>query len=154
MTQISSVDYTTLRIFLHVDTTTAGFDPAAMQKEYRTLRRTVEANRKFDPMVSFSGNESKGGGNFTPSLTKLRTGVRIVPWDTPHTLDIQNEIVNLDDSLSDIDVFDRSGVTSNVDIDVTYSPVEIREVTTGGGGSVTADDVLIQSIIANQINGR
>jgi len=132
MTQIASVDYSTLRITLHVDTVTQGFDPALMQQEYRTLRRTTEANRQYDPMVSFQGNQSKGGGNFTPGQTLLRAGVRIIPHDTDQQLDILNEILNIPDGLADRNVFDRTSTVSNVDIDPTYSPVEVREVNTGG----------------------
>ena len=138
MAQIASVDYVNLLIYLHVDTVTNGFDPPAMHREYRALRRTVEANRKFDPMVSFVGNEDKGGGNFTPPSTRLRAGVRIVPFDTPHSLDILSEILNVPDGLADRDVFDRSSVASNVDIDPIYSPVEVRIVATGSG--VTPQD--------------
>jgi hypothetical protein len=132
--QIASEDYENLLIYLHEDTVTSGFDPALMQKEHRARRRLNDnGERKFDIMVSFSGNESKGGGKFTASLTRLRAGVRIVPFDAPHSLRILNEIVNISDSLSDVAVFDRSLITSNVDIDSTYSPVEIREVLVGGG---------------------
>ena len=142
MAQIASVDYANLRILLHIDTVTQGFDPAAMQKEYRALRRTVEANRRYDPMVSFSGNESKGGGKFTPGLTLLRSGVRIVPYDPgtgSYSLDILNEILSIDDGISDRDVFDRSTVVANVDIDPVYSPVEVREVVQGS--AVTPQDI-------------
>ena len=129
MAQIASEDYENLRIYLHVDTSTQRFNPALMQREHRARRRlNASGERKFDPMVSFGGNESIGGGKFTATLVKLRAGVRIVPYDTPSQLDILNQIVNIDDGLSDRSVFDRSGVASSVDIDSTYSPVEIREV--------------------------
>ena len=139
MTQIASVDYSTLRITLHVDTVTQGFDPALMHQEYRALRRTVEANRQYDPMVSFQGLQSKGGGNFTPGQTLLRAGVRIIPHDVDQQLDILNEILNIPDGLADRNVFDRTGVVSNVDIDPVYSPVEVREVASGSGLSPTQD---------------
>ncbi|MEM7706606.1 MAG: hypothetical protein AAF358_13690 [Pseudomonadota bacterium] len=150
MAQIASEDYVNLRIYLHADTVSQGFDPAAMQREHRALRR-LDANgeRAFDPMVSFSGNESKGGGNFTAGLTILRSGVRIVPFDANHSLDLLNEIVNIDDAISDRDVFDRSLITSSVDIDPVYSPVEIREVSSGSGLSVDeqAQLLLVSRII-------
>jgi hypothetical protein len=138
MTQIASVNYSTLRITLHVDTATQGFDPALMQQEYRALRRTVEANRLYDPMVSFQGNQAKGGGNFTAGQTLLRTLVRIIPHDADQQLDILNEILNIPDGLADRNVFDRTSTVSNVDIDPTYSPVEVREVVIGS--AVTAQD--------------
>lgn len=149
MTQIASVDYSTLRITLHVDTVTQGFDPALMQQEYRALRRTVEANRQYDPMVSFQGLESKGGGNFTPGQTLLRAGVRIIPHDADQQLDILNEILNIPDGLADRNVFDRTGIVSNVDIDPVYSPVEVREVSTGSG--LTATEQLQLAEIHGQI---
>lgn len=150
MTQIASVDYSTLRITLHVDTVTQGFDPALMQQEYRELRRITEANRKYDPMVSFQGLEAKGGGKFTPGQTLLRTGVRIIPHDTDSQLDILNEILNIPDALADRDVFDRTGTTSNVDIDPTYSPVEVREINTGS--AVTPGDITdIKNAIFDEI---
>ncbi len=150
MTQIASVDYATLRITLHVDTATQGFDPALMQQEYRTLRRTVEANRQYDPMVSFTGLQSKGGGNFTPGQTLLRANVRIIPHDIDQQLDILSEILNVPDGLADRGVFDRTTTASNVDIDPTYSPVEVREVNTGSG--VSAQDIIdIKDAIYNEI---
>jgi hypothetical protein len=138
MTQIASVNYTTLRITLHVDTVTQGFDPALMQQEYRALRRTVEANRQYDPMVSFQGLESKGGGLFTTGQTLLRSLVRIIPHDADQQLDILSEILNIPDGLADRNVFDRTGTASNVDIDPTYSPVEVRVI----GGTVTDESII------------
>jgi len=142
MAQIASEDYVNKRIYLHVDTVTTGFDPAAMQKEHRARRRINAAGQRgFDPMVKFQGNEAKGGGKFTATQVLLRSGVRIVPYDsglgTSYNLDILNEILNIDDALSDRDVIDRTGLVDTVNVDVTYSPVEIREVTTGGGGETT-----------------
>ncbi|MHC4710080.1 MAG: hypothetical protein ACYTA3_06580, partial [Planctomycetota bacterium] len=145
MTQIASVDYSTLRITLHVDTVTQGFNPALMQQEYRALRRTVEANRKYDPMVSFQGLEAKGGGNFTTGQTLLRAGVRIIPHDADQQLDILNEILNIPDGLADRNVFDRTTVISNVDIDPTYSPVEVRVITSGSGLSA-AEQLQLEQI--------
>lgn len=143
MTQIASEDYATGRIFLHIDTVTQGFDPAEMQKEHRARRRLdVNDERKFDPMVSFSGNESKGGGKFTARLTKLAPGVRIVPYDTgagqSYNLDILNEVVNISDGIADRDCFDRSSVLAKVNIDPTYSPTEVVTINTGSG--VTEQD--------------
>jgi hypothetical protein len=143
MAQIASEDYANLLIYLHIDTVTNGFDPALMQKEHRTLRRLFAGGeRKYDPMVSFVGNEDKGGGKKTPRSTRLRAGVRIVPYDTgaatQYSMDILNEILNVPDGLADQEVFDRSGVASNVDIDKGYDPVEVIEIISGSG--VTEQD--------------
>lgn len=143
MAQIASEDYANLRIYLHADTVTLGFDPAALQREHRA-RRALNANgeRKFDPMVSFSGNEPKGPGKATPRLTKLRAGVRYIPFDTgvgtDYVLSITNEIVNLGDGISDRDCADRSSVLAKVDIDSTYTPSEV--ITVIQGSAVTEQD--------------
>lgn len=138
MAQIASEDYVNKLIYLHLDTTTNGFDPAEMQKEHRALRRlNANGERKFDPMVSFVGNEPKGGGNYTPPSTRLRQGVRIIPYDTgvgsQYSMGILNEILNVDDGLADQGVFDRSSVDANVDIDKDYDPVEVKLVSSGSG---------------------
>ena len=137
MAQIASEDYPNKLIYLHIDTVTGGFDPALMQQEHRALRRLhANGERKFDPMVSFVGYEAKGGGKFTPRSTRLRAGVRIVPYDTgvgtQYSMAILNEILNVPDGLADQGVFDRSGVAANVDIDKGYDPVEVIVKTTGG----------------------
>jgi hypothetical protein len=112
----------------------------------------VEANRKYDPMVSFQGLQAKGGGRFTTGQTLLRANVRIIPWDVDQQLDILSEILNVPDGLSDRDVFDRTTTTSNIDIDPTYSPVEVRTVAVGSGldagqdAKLTNIDTLIQII--------
>ena len=142
MAQIASEDYANKLIYLHIDTVTNGFDPALMQQEHRALRRlNANGERKYDPMVTFVGNESIGGGVYTPPSTRLRAGVRIVPYDTDHSLTILNQILNIPDELADVGVFDRSGVASNVDIDKGYDPFGVREVNTGGGGGATAQEV-------------
>ena len=86
MTQIAAEDYENLLIYLHADTVTQGFDPALMQQEHRRRRRlkTQGDERKYDIMVTFSGNEDIGGGRFTQGLTRLRSGVRIIPYDSWH----------------------------------------------------------------------
>ena len=146
MAQIASEDYVNKLIYLHIDTVTNGFDPAVMQQEHRALRRlNVNDERNFDPMVSFVGLEDKGGGKKTPKSTRLRAGVRIVPYDTgtgnQYSMAILNEILCIDDGLADQAVFDRSTVDANVDIDKGYDPVEVVEVDVGGGSGVTAQEV-------------
>lgn len=143
MAQIASEDYTNKLIYLHVDTVSSGFDPALMQQEHRALRRlNSNEERGFDPMVTFVGNEDKGGGKKTPRSTRLRAGVRIVPYDTgaatEYSLAILNEILNIPDGLADRGVFDRSGVAANVDVDKAFDPVEVIQVVSGSG--VTAQD--------------
>lgn len=148
MTQILSEDYTNLRIYLHPDTVVLGVDPAELQREHRERRRlNLESERNFTPMVTFRGNEAKGQGKFTPRLTNLRSGVRLVPYDTHHNLKIKNELVCIEDQQSNQGCFDRLNVLSNVDIDIDFTPTEI--ITVNSGSAVTQQDKLD---IANLIN--
>jgi len=141
MAQIASEDYANLLIYLHIDTVTQGVDFAELQREHRALRR-INANdeRDYDPMVSYQGNQAKGGGKFTAGQTLFRAGVRYVPYDVSHNLDILNEVISIDDGLADRDLADRTSLVNDVNIDPIYSPVEIRTVSVGSG--VTAQDKL------------
>ena len=134
MVQILREDYPNRRIYLHPDTVTSGVDPAALHKEHRA-RRAANLNneRNYPPMVTFRGNESKGGGAFTPRLTNLRELVRLVPSDTHHILKIKNEVVCLEDGIANQSCFDRLSVLSNVDIDIDFNPTEVLTVNTGSG---------------------
>ena len=132
MTQILSEDYINKKIYLHPDTVITGVDPALLHKEHRQRRRlNANGERNFSPMVTFRGYEPIGSGVFTPRLTVLSSLVRIVPYDTVHSLKIKNKVVCIDDSIADQAVFDRLNVLSNVDIDIDYDPVEIVQVSTG-----------------------
>ena len=59
----------------------------------------------------------------------------MVPNDTSHVLTVLNEIVCKADSVSFASCFDRSGLSSGVEVDIQqgYKDVEIREVSTGDG---------------------
>ena len=138
MTQIASEDYENKRIYLHADTEVGGWSPLLMQQEHRTLRRlNANGERGFDIMVTFSGKTSKGNGKFTPNLTNLRSGVRVIPYDpgsgTFYNLDILDECLNIEDAVSDREVIDRATILTNVNVDPTYSPVEVQIVTIGSG---------------------
>lgn len=134
MTQIALEDYENRRIYLHPDTVTQGVDPAALHREHRARRRLNANNeRNYAPMVTFRGNEPKGGGLFTPRLTNLESQVRLVPSDTAHVLKIKNEVVCIADQVSNQACFDRLGVISNVDIDIDFNPTEVLTVNTGSG---------------------
>lgn len=147
MAQIASEDYPNKLIYLHIDTVTSGFNPALMQQEHRALRRSnANEERKFDPMVTFVGNDDKGGGAKTPWSTRLREGVRIVPYNTDHSLSILNEILCIPDGLADVGVFDRSLVNADVDIDKAYNPVEVIEVATGSGVSSADVDAIAAAV--------
>jgi hypothetical protein len=147
MTQILTEDYVNKRIYLHPDTVTAGFRPDIMQQEHRR-RRYLNAGgeRKFRPMVSFRGNESKGGGKYFPKATLLASGVRIIPFDAAHNLKIKNEVACIPDGVSNQGCFDRLSVLSNVDIDVDYSPIEIVTINTGSGVTTQDKEEIISGV--------
>ena len=141
MTQILSEDYVNKRIYLHPDTVVFGIDPAELQREHRARRRiNASGERRFAPMVSFSGYEQVGPTTYTPRLTNLASGVRFVPYDTAHKLKIKNQIVCISDGFSNQDCADRISVLSNVDIDVDYDKIEIVKVSTGSG--VSPQDII------------
>ena len=137
MTQIASEDYANKRIYLHLDTTTNGWDPVELYREHRQRRRlNANGERNYKAMVSASGNESKGGGNYTPRRGILASGVRIVPYNGSHVLRQLAEVINTDEGLSDFSLIDRAPLGSGVEVDLelTYDKIEIREV-----GSSPAD---------------
>lgn len=140
MPQVDSVDYPNKRIYLHFDTVTSGVDPVEVYKEVRALRRTNESDRKFLPIITSQGNEPKGGGAFTPRRAVLLDGARLVPYDTSHTLRILVEVIT-DDEQSGAGAFDRLPLSpgTEVDIDIAYQQVEIREVAVSGSTLTAAD---------------
>ena len=138
MAQIDSVDFANKRVYLHIDTVTQGFDPIAMHFELQALVAANATNgQNFGRATDALGNEPEGGGIFSEPKVRFFTGWRYVPFPTPHLLLILAKIYNPDEALSNRDLADRDDPVLNgieVDIDVAYSPVEIREVQTGGGG--------------------
>ena len=140
MTQVANVDYGLKRIYCHADTVASGFDIIAAYFEINVLRyNNVNNAQNYYHMLSAEGNIAKGGGTFTPKYGLLQSGWRVVPYDqVSHTLNVLSEPVSLD-GLSGRDVFDRSGILLNIDIDEMYEKIEIREVNTGS--AVTAQNV-------------
>lgn len=134
MTQLASIDFPNQRIYLHSDTVTQNFDGYLLYDDIRTFVQGNVAAQGFDLPISKEGYVAKGGGAFTPRFIILDSGWRLVPYDgVSHTLEILVETISVD-GVSDRDVFDRSTVLVEVDIDTAYSQVEIIEVNTGGGG--------------------
>lgn len=133
MPVIQTVDYPNKKIYLHSDTATCDeLDTLDVYREVRALRRTNEAHRKFDPMVVAGGNIEKiAGVSYTPAYVQLLYGCRIIPYDTDHCIKLVRDTFT-DDGYSGIDCFDRTGLTSKVDIDVDIQEVEIRIISTGG----------------------
>lgn len=133
MAQVASVDWETKRVFLHLDTVTNGFDAWEAHAEIRNLQAlNLNSEQNYRLPTRREGGLVKTAGRLTPRFVGFLTGWRVVPYDTPHQLRILVEMIS-DDQVVDRDMFDRSTVTSNVDIDTDYEQVEIIEVATGAG---------------------
>jgi hypothetical protein len=144
MPSVASVDYITKRIYLSVSTVNQAVDTLDIYKEIRALRVTTEAHRRFKPMIVAGGNVTKiTGVSATPIFVQLLYGCRIVPYGTgDHSLRLIRDTFT-DDGFAGRDVFDRSGLSNSVDIDVDFPEVEIRYVYVGGS-SLTKEDIRIE----------
>lgn len=141
MTQVASVNYDLKRVYLHADTVTNGFDVIAAHFEIKALREANlngEQNRKHFLSAEGKFKKNLSGTKFTPRFGLLDVGWRFVPYGlVSHQLSLLVEIISVD-SLSDRELFDRSTLTVNVDIDAIYKENEITVVAVGSG--VTAQD--------------
>jgi hypothetical protein len=128
MPVVASVDYVNKRIYLSADTVGVPLDTLDVYKEVRALRRSTEDHRRFRPMVIAGGNIAKiPGVTFTQPYVQLLFGCRIVPFDTPHSLRVIRDTFT-DDGVVGAGVFDRSTLSSNIDIDYDVQAVEVRLV--------------------------
>jgi len=145
MAVIANIDGLNRRIYLSVNTENAEVHPIDIYKEMRTLRRTDESLRNFDNFLLASGNEPKGGGKFTPRLVKCLLGMRIVPYDSTHTLTITGEIIT-DEGTGGLDCFDKTLLSYDSIVDINYVPpqVEVIQVSSGSGLSTEERDQLMQ----------
>ncbi len=141
MPLVASVDYITRRIFLSASTVNQNIDTVEIYKEVRALRRTNESHRKFKPIIIAGGNVTKiAGVSATPIFTQLLYGCRLVPFDANQKLKLIRDTFT-DDGFAGRDCFDRTSLTSQVDIDVDFPEVEIRYVNTGGGGAYAGSNL-------------
>jgi len=145
MAYIASEDYTAKRIYLHADTATANsLDLINVYLEH-IIRRAANVNgeRRFPRMVLSIGNES-AGGIFTPQYVDLQNGVRLVPYNTSHApLITPTPLISRAENLSGRDLFDRSSLTSGVEVDIDYRPeISGFKIVNVGGGFVDLDPVL------------
>lgn len=131
MAVVASVNYTTKRIYLSAATVGVPLDTLDVYREVRARRVVNENDRKFKPMIIGGGGILKTPGVYTQQYVQLLYGCRIVPYDTDHSLVVVRDTFT-DDGNSGAGCFDRSSVSSNVDLDIQVSPVEVREVLTGG----------------------
>lgn len=139
MSTVSSVDYVNKRIYLSATTVGAPLDTLDIYRDVRELRRITEAHRNFKPIIIGGGGIQKTATTFTQPYVQLLYGCYLVPYNTPHSLLVVRDTF-ADDGRSGVSCFDRSGVSSEVDIDFQINPVEVREVVTGGGGGSSAED--------------
>jgi len=141
MAIIASIDIPTRRIQL--DTGVVRLDDLlGFWREYRDLRVLNTDNlRRSAPVMSIIGGQSKGGGAYVGRIIDL-AGYKIIPDDVDHNLDVTIEIINSASGLSGRDVFDRTTLTSDVNIDINIAPVQI--LTVGGG---------VQDVNIVQVNG-
>lgn len=126
MPVVSSFDWANRRIYMAV----AEWHPIDVYREHREARRLDEAARKFDPLISYSGNIAKGGGRFTPRFATMLSGAKIVPVDgaTAPVTTITGEVITDDAS----EFIDASSLA--VKPMVKYQPpeAEIIQVSTSG----------------------
>lgn len=142
MTQVSSIDFATKRIFLHLDTVTSGFDGTAAHFEIKALVQASSIFQGYPMPTSAEGNVSKGGGNYTARYLFLQTAWRLVPYDAvSHGLNLLCEIISADE-ITDSAVFDRSTISPTIYVDIitAYDKIEIREIVTGS--AVLPQDLL------------
>jgi len=154
MTTVSSINYNTKRIYLHVDTVNTDLDTMNVYKEVRALRRTNEGHRKYDPLIIAGGNIAKiEGVSYTPTYVQLLNGCRIVPYDgVDHTIRLVRDTFT-DDGYAGADCFDRSGVSYKVNIDVDFPETEILVIQGGSGLSTEQNTQLMKTLTIGKFLG-
>ena len=132
MTVVASVDYPNKRVYLHADTVGVELDTLDVYREVRTLRRVTESHRKYDFMVIAGGNLEKiVGVSYTPAYIQLLYGCRLIPYDANQKLKVIRDTFT-DDGFAGRDCFDRTGLSSQIDIDIDFPEIETRVISTGG----------------------
>ncbi len=143
MPLVASVDYPNKRIYLSASTADADLDTLAVYREVRALRRTTDSHREFRPIIEAGGNIEKiAGVSYTPAYVRLLYGCRIVPYNGSHSLRLVRDTFT-DDGFSGRDCFDRTPLSPSVEvnIDVDFPEIEIREVVISGSTGPTAAEI-------------
>ena len=143
MPLVASVDYPAKRIYLSAATADADLDTLVVYREVRALRRTTAAHRMYNPIIVAGGNLEKiAGVSYTPAYVQLLYGCRIVPYNGSHSIRLVRDTFT-DDGFAGRDCFDRTplGASVEVNIDVDFPEIEIREVTVGGSTGPTAESI-------------
>lgn len=140
MALIDHIDGANRKVYLSSDTVNASIHPIDIYKEMRALRRTDEELRKYNLFMKAEGNIPKSSSTFTERYVILLEGTLIVPYDTTHTLTITGTIIT-DDGKEGIYCFDRSGLSSQIDIN--YVPPQVEVIVVQGGLSTDEHDKLM-----------
>lgn len=82
-------------------------------------------------MIIQGGNIQKTPTTFTAPYVQLLYGCYLVPYDTAHNLKVVRDTFS-DDGRAGTECFDRSEISSNVDIDIVVDKVEVRQVSSSG----------------------
>jgi len=154
MPVVDHIDYTppSPRIYLHADTVNSDVDTLDVYREIRALRRTNESHRKFDPVIVAGGNVEKiPGVSYTLPYVQLLHGCRIIPYGgVDHKIRVIRDTFT-DDGLAGTGCFDRSSLSVEVDIDIDFSRVEVRIVSTGSSLTQEEHDQLMSLPTAEEI---
>ncbi len=148
MAIIASINITTRRIQLDTGVVALN-DVLAFWREYRGLRvLDTSLVRQSLPVMSIIGGQSKGGGKYVGRIINL-AGYKIIPDDVNHNLDVTIEIIDSASGLSGRNVFDRTTLTADVNIDINIAPVEVITVSSGSGLSTEEHDKLMTGLEAD-----
>jgi hypothetical protein len=134
MPLVATVDYPTRRIYLTAQALVGDFDTLEVYREVRALRKATEEHRKFRPMIVGGGNIQKTATSFTQAYVQLLNGCRIVPANVGGRIRLVRDTFTDDGAVGEA-CFDRTNISSNVDIDVAVLAVEIRTVSGSGASS-------------------
>lgn len=150
---VASVDYPNKRVYLHPDTIGVDLDTMEMFKEVRALRASNDDHQKYRSMVLGLGNVEKISGlTYTSKSVQLLYGCRIIPYDADQNLRLIRDTFT-DDGVAGRDCFDRSGLSSQINIDVDFPEIETRveEVNTGSGLSTEEHNQVMKIATKNEI---
>ncbi len=93
-------------------------------REYINRRSVDTAFRKWSPFMVAKGNESKGGGKYTPRYITLLEGARVIPFDENILITVTGEAIT-DNADIDPDPFDTSTRVNALKLYITPPAAEI-----------------------------
>ena len=137
---IASIDGESRRIYLKCGVN--AFDWFTdVYAEYKHLRTTVEALRKWYPLVKAKGGELKENGERRESYLVMVNGTRVVPCDEAVNVTAIGEI--LTDDIDDQYPFDLTGLVTPPTITLVNPNVHVRHSCVTSV-EVMADDIEIE----------